>query len=142
PVHGLLHRGLPRRSRRAPAGRPPRRQLDLQRPAAAQGDHSHDHRSAVSNESRTPIDYADAGVDTAAGDLAVELMKDALKATQNDAVVGGAGGFAGLYDVSALKAYRRPLLATSTDGVGTKVAIAQAMDVHDTIGHDLVGMVV
>ena len=96
----------------------------------------------MSNESSTPIDYADAGVDTAAGDLAVELMKGALKATQNDAVVGGAGGFAGLYDVSALKTYRRPLLATSTDGVGTKVAIAQAMDVHDTIGHDLVGMVV
>src|SRR6476620_1903269 len=57
-------------------------------------------------------------------------------------VVGGIGGFAGLFDASALSAYRRPLLASSTDGVGTKVAIAQAMDVHDTIGHDLVGMVV
>ena len=96
----------------------------------------------MSNDSRTPIDYAAAGVDTAAGDLAVELMKGALKATQGEEVVGGAGGFAGLYDVSALRSYRRPLLATSTDGVGTKVAIAQAMDVHDTIGHDLVGMVV
>jgi phosphoribosylformylglycinamidine cyclo-ligase len=52
------------------------------------------------------------------------------------------GGFAGLFDVSFLKAYRRPLLATSTDGVGTKVAIAQALDKHDTIGQDLVGMVV
>ena len=57
-------------------------------------------------------------------------------------MIGGIGGFAGLFDASALTSYRRPLLATSTDGVGTKVAIAQAMDVHDTIGFDLVGMVV
>jgi phosphoribosylformylglycinamidine cyclo-ligase len=57
-------------------------------------------------------------------------------------VIGGVGGFAGLFDASALAGYRRPLLATSTDGVGTKVAIAQALDVHDTIGADLVGMVV
>jgi phosphoribosylformylglycinamidine cyclo-ligase len=57
-------------------------------------------------------------------------------------VIGGLGGFAGLFDASALTSYKRPLLATSTDGVGTKVAIAQAMDVHDTIGFDLVGMVV
>ena len=56
--------------------------------------------------------------------------------------LGGLGGFAGLFDASALKRYERPLLATSTDGVGTKVAIAQRMGVHDTIGHDLVGMVV
>ena len=90
----------------------------------------------------SPMTYADAGVDTGAGDRAVELMKDAVRATHTDAVVGGVGGFAGLVDVSALKAYRRPLLATSTDGVGTKVAVAQAMDVHHTIGHDLVGMVV
>ncbi|MEF2977031.1 phosphoribosylformylglycinamidine cyclo-ligase [Subtercola sp. YIM 133946] len=86
--------------------------------------------------------YAEAGVDTAAGDLAVELMKSAVSATHGPNVVGGFGGFAGLFDVSALTAYRRPLLATSTDGVGTKVAIAQALDKHDTIGQDLVGMVV
>ena len=88
------------------------------------------------------ITYADAGVDTAAGDRAVALMKDAVASTMTPAVVGGVGGFAGLVDVSALRDYRRPLLATSTDGVGTKVAIAQALDVHDTIGQDLVGMVV
>src|SRR5262249_31102561 len=57
-------------------------------------------------------------------------------------VVGGIGGFAGLFDASALARMRRPLLATSTDGVGTKVAISRAMDKHDTIGFDLVGMVV
>lgn len=96
--------------------------------------------------SQTPapeaITYASAGVDTAAGDRAVELMKASVAATMTPAVVGGVGGFAGLVDVSDLRSYRQPLLATSTDGVGTKVAIAQALDVHDTIGQDLVGMVV
>jgi len=86
--------------------------------------------------------YAEAGVDTAAGDLAVELMKSAVSATHGPRVVGGVGGFAGLFDVTFLKSFQRPLLATSTDGVGTKVAIAQAIDKHDTIGIDLVGMVV
>ena len=89
-----------------------------------------------------PNPYAEAGVDTAAGDLAVELMKSAVAKTHGPEVLGGVGGFAGLFDVSFLKNYRRPLLATSTDGVGTKVAIAQALDKHDTIGQDLVGMVV
>lgn len=86
--------------------------------------------------------YTEAGVDTAAGDLAVELMKSAVRRTQGPDVIGGVGGFAGLFDASTLRSYRRPLLATSTDGVGTKVAIAQAIDKHDTIGQDLVGMVV
>jgi phosphoribosylformylglycinamidine cyclo-ligase len=86
--------------------------------------------------------YAEAGVDTAAGDLAVELMKSAVSATHNPSVLGGVGGFAGLYDVGFLREFSHPLLATSTDGVGTKVAIAQAIDKHDTIGQDLVGMVV
>ena len=93
-------------------------------------------------QSAPAITYADAGVDTAAGDRAVALMKDAVASTMTPAVVGGVGGFAGLVDVSTLRDYRRPLLATSTDGVGTKVAIAQALDIHDTIGQDLVGMVV
>jgi phosphoribosylformylglycinamidine cyclo-ligase len=86
--------------------------------------------------------YSAAGVDTAAGDKAVELMKAAVSATHGPDILGGVGGFAGLIDVSFLKDFRRPILATSTDGVGTKVAIAQALDVHHTIGHDLVGMVV
>ncbi|GAA3593409.1 phosphoribosylformylglycinamidine cyclo-ligase [Klugiella xanthotipulae] len=89
-----------------------------------------------------PSIYAQAGVDTAAGDIAVELMKSAVAKTHGPEVLGGVGGFAGLFDASALKDYDRPLLATSTDGVGTKVAIAQAIDKHDTIGQDLVGMVV
>ena len=86
--------------------------------------------------------YAQAGVDTEAGDVAVELMKSAIARTQGPEVLGGVGGFAGLFDASALLGYRRPLLASSTDGVGTKVAIAQAIDKHDTIGQDLVAMVV
>ncbi|GAB3618854.1 phosphoribosylformylglycinamidine cyclo-ligase [Glutamicibacter endophyticus] len=90
----------------------------------------------------TSITYAGAGVDVEAGDRAVELMKDAIKATHNSSVIGGVGGFAGLFDVSFLTGYRKPYLATSTDGVGTKVAIAQKLDVHHTIGQDLVGMVV
>ena len=90
----------------------------------------------------TGITYASAGVDTEAGDRAVELMKASVAATMPPAVIGGVGGFAGMVDVSELREYRRPLLATSTDGVGTKVAIAQALDIHDTIGQDLVGMVV
>lgn len=92
--------------------------------------------------SATVNPYTEAGVDTAAGDLAVELMKAAVRRTHGPEVLGGVGGFAGLFDASALRTYARPLLATSTDGVGTKVAIAQAIDKHDTIGLDLVGMVV
>jgi len=86
--------------------------------------------------------YAKAGVDTEAGDRAVELMKSAVSATHGSTILGGVGGFAGLMDASFLKDYRHPILATSTDGVGTKIAIAQALDIHDTIGYDLVGMVV
>jgi phosphoribosylformylglycinamidine cyclo-ligase len=89
-----------------------------------------------------PITYAGAGVDVEAGDKAVELMKDSIRRAQRPEVLGGLGGFAGLFDASRLTRMRRPVLATSTDGVGTKVAIAQTLDQHDTIGYDLVGMVV
>src|SRR3954471_1280283 len=86
--------------------------------------------------------YEEAGVSIEAGDRAVELMKVWVERASRPEVVGGIGGFAGLFDASALKQFERPLLATSADGVGTKVAIAQAMDVHHTIGFDLVGMLV
>jgi phosphoribosylformylglycinamidine cyclo-ligase len=86
--------------------------------------------------------YAAAGVSIDAADKAIELMKVWVDKARRPEMIGGLGGFAGLFDASVLKRYDRPLLATSTDGVGTKVAIAQAMDVHDTIGFDLVGMVV
>ncbi|MEU6486182.1 phosphoribosylformylglycinamidine cyclo-ligase [Streptomyces sp. NPDC046887] len=85
--------------------------------------------------------YASAGVDIEAGDRAVELMKEWVKKTRRPEVLGGIGGFAGLFDASALKRYERPLLASATDGVGTKVDIARRLGVYDTIGHDLVAMV-
>ncbi len=92
---------------------------------------------------RTPgPSYAGAGVDIAAGQRAVELMRAAVARTAGPEVVGGIGGFAGLFDASRLASYRRPLLATSTDGVGTKVAIAQRLGRYDTVGIDLVAMVV
>jgi phosphoribosylformylglycinamidine cyclo-ligase len=86
--------------------------------------------------------YAAAGVDIAAGERAVELMKASVAASHRPEVLGGLGGFAGFFDASALAGYRRPVLATSTDGVGTKVAIARALGVYDTIGYDLIGMLV
>ncbi|GAA3500112.1 phosphoribosylformylglycinamidine cyclo-ligase [Streptomyces prasinosporus] len=89
----------------------------------------------------TGASYAAAGVDIEAGDRAVELMKEWVKKTRRPEVLGGLGGFAGLFDASALKNYERPLLASATDGVGTKVDIARQMGVYDTIGHDLVAMV-
>ncbi len=89
-----------------------------------------------------PTAYAAAGVSIEAGDKAVELMKGWVEKARRPEMIGGIGGFAGLFDASALKSYDRPLLASSADGVGTKVAIAQALDKHDTIGFDLVGMLV
>lgn len=97
-----------------------------------------------SHQSDAPLGdaYAAAGVSIEAGDRAVELMKGWVEKARRPEMVGGIGGFAGLFDASALKTYTRPLLASSADGVGTKVAIAQALDKHDTIGFDLVGMLV
>jgi phosphoribosylformylglycinamidine cyclo-ligase len=86
--------------------------------------------------------YAGAGVDIAAGERAVDLIRSAVARTGRPEVVGGIGGFAGLFDAARISGFRRPLLATSTDGVGTKVTIAQQLGRYDTIGIDLVGMVV
>ncbi len=86
--------------------------------------------------------YKDSGVDIDAGDRAVELMKASIAKATRTEVQGGIGGFAGLFDASALKNYKKPLLATSTDGVGTKTEIARLMGKYDTIGEDLVAMVV
>jgi phosphoribosylformylglycinamidine cyclo-ligase len=86
--------------------------------------------------------YKDSGVDIDAGDRAVELMKASIAKASRPEVMGGIGGFAGLFDASALKKMKQPLLATSTDGVGTKTEIARQMGIYDTIGEDLVAMVV
>ena len=86
--------------------------------------------------------YKDAGVDIDAGDRAVDLMKSAIARASRPEVMGGIGGFAGLFDASLLKSMKKPLLATSTDGVGTKTEIARQLGRYDTIGEDLVAMVV
>jgi len=86
--------------------------------------------------------YTSAGVDIAAGERAVDLMRASIARTTGPEVVGGIGGFAGLFDASRLVTMRRPVLATSTDGVGTKVVLASRLGRYDTIGIDLVGMVV
>jgi phosphoribosylformylglycinamidine cyclo-ligase len=84
--------------------------------------------------------YATAGVDIDAGERAVELFTPLARKAGRPEVVGGLGGFAGLFALK--KNYTEPLLAASTDGVGTKIAVARAMDKHDTVGLDLVAMVV
>jgi phosphoribosylformylglycinamidine cyclo-ligase len=85
--------------------------------------------------------YASAGVDIEAGERAVDAFRPFAEKASRPEVMGGIGGFAGLFALKIGK-YTEPVLASSTDGVGTKVAIAQAMDKHDTIGLDLVAMVV
>lgn len=83
--------------------------------------------------------YASAGVDIEAGDRAVELIKSHAKRATRPEVRGDLGGFAGLFELAK---YKNPILAAGSDGVGTKLAVAQAMDKHDTIGIDLVAMCV
>jgi phosphoribosylformylglycinamidine cyclo-ligase len=92
-------------------------------------------------EASGKLSYARAGVDIEAGDRAVDLIRAAVARTARPEVVGGIGGFAGLFDASRLSGYRHPLLASATDGVGTKVVIAQRLGIYDTIGIDLVAMV-
>ncbi|SDR08255.1 phosphoribosylformylglycinamidine cyclo-ligase [Actinopolyspora saharensis] len=85
--------------------------------------------------------YADAGVSIEAGDEAVDRMRPWAQRATRPEVLGSLGGFAGLFQLK-LDRWNEPVLASSTDGVGTKLAVAQAMDVHDTVGIDLVAMVV
>jgi len=87
------------------------------------------------------VTYSDAGVSIHAGEQAVALLKSKVHRTWRPEVVGDLGGFAGLFRLD-MRRYRNPILAASTDGVGTKLTIAQQMDIHDTVGIDLVAMVV
>jgi phosphoribosylformylglycinamidine cyclo-ligase/phosphoribosylamine--glycine ligase/phosphoribosylformylglycinamidine cyclo-ligase len=86
----------------------------------------------------TESQYASSGVDIDAGNLAVELMKDSVRATYNESVLAGIGSFGGLFDVSALKQMHHPVLVASTDGVGTKVKLAASVGRYRGIGHDIV----
>lgn len=86
-----------------------------------------------------PVTYAGAGVDVEAGRRAVDRIRRIVASTTRPEVVGGLGGFGGLFAMDPAR-YRDPLLVSSTDGVGTKLLVAQAMGRHDTIGIDLVAM--
>ena len=88
----------------------------------------------------TPLTYRDAGVDIDAGNAVVERIKPLVKRSFRPEVMGGLGGFGALFDLSGK--YREPVLVSGTDGVGTKLKLAQQLDRHDTIGIDLVGMCV
>src|SRR5919204_1876418 len=90
---------------------------------------------------RQPLTYAAAGVDVAAGERAVGLMRGLVEATHGPRVLGGLGGFAGLWSLDRER-YADPVLAAAAEGVGTKLLVAQAVGRHDTVGVDLVAMVV
>ncbi|HXS72424.1 MAG TPA: phosphoribosylformylglycinamidine cyclo-ligase [Rhodanobacteraceae bacterium] len=87
-----------------------------------------------------PLTYRAAGVDIDAGNAVVERIKPLVKRTFRPEVMGGLGGFGGLFDLS--NKYRQPVLVSGTDGVGTKLKLAQQLNRHATIGIDLVGMCV
>ena len=93
----------------------------------------------MSNEE---LSYKSAGVDTHKGQDFIKRIKDKVHSTHNPRVLGGLGGFAAAYDVSFLKNYKEPVLLSGTDGVGTKLEIARLLNIHDTIGIDLVAMCV
>ncbi|MGN9811839.1 phosphoribosylformylglycinamidine cyclo-ligase [Micromonospora sp. BQ11] len=110
-------------------------------PTGAGGDRQPWTAGAGRPARKRSVSYADAGVSIEAGDRAVELLKSKVKQTRRPEVMGDLGGFAGLFRLDTKK-YKNPILASSTDGVGTKLVIAQQMDIHDTVGIDLVAMVV
>lgn len=87
-----------------------------------------------------PVSYRDAGVDTHAGQAFVQRIKSAVQSTYNAGVIQDKAGFAGLFDASSFKDMQAPTLVSSTDGVGTKLKLAQLFDRHDTVGVDLVAM--
>jgi phosphoribosylformylglycinamidine cyclo-ligase len=92
-------------------------------------------------DANEPVSYADAGVDLDAADRSVALLGDVVKRATRPEVLGGIGGFGGLFQLDVAR-YRQPVLVSGTDGVGTKVDLARRMGVLDTVGIDLVAMVV
>ena len=96
----------------------------------------------TTTENNNHITYEDAGVSTAEGARAVDRIRDAVASTNRPEVIGGIGGFGGLFCVSALKDMQDPVLISGTDGVGTKLQLAQRLGKHDTVGIDLVAMCV
>ncbi|MDZ4181032.1 MAG: phosphoribosylformylglycinamidine cyclo-ligase [Coriobacteriia bacterium] len=91
---------------------------------------------------KRPTTYRDAGVDTGAGARAVDGIREAVRSTYRPEVIGDIGGFGGLFSAAAFKGMEDPVLVSGTDGVGTKLKLAQLLDTHDTVGIDLVAMCV
>jgi phosphoribosylformylglycinamidine cyclo-ligase len=87
-----------------------------------------------------PVSYRDAGVDTGEGARAVEAIRAAVRSTYRSEVIGDIGGFGGLFSAAAFKDMDEPVLVSGTDGVGTKLKLAQLLGKHDTVGVDLVAM--
>jgi phosphoribosylformylglycinamidine cyclo-ligase len=96
------------------------------------------HSLSVNNTDKTSISYRDAGVDIEAGDALVEQIKPFAKRTMRQEVLGGIGGFGSLFAVP--KKFKEPILVSGTDGVGTKLKLAFELNIHDTVGIDLVAM--
>ena len=90
---------------------------------------------------KRPTTYRDAGVDIDAGNELVERIKPLVKSTRRDGVLGGIGGFGGLFELAGER-YKRPVLVAGADGVGTKLKLAVELELHDTVGIDLVAMCV
>ena len=93
------------------------------------------------NDSKNSLSYKDAGVDIDAGTQLVERIKPIAKRTQRAGVLSGLGGFGSLFELP-LDRYKKPVLVSGTDGVGTKLKLAMMLNKHDTIGIDLVAMCV
>jgi len=111
------------------------------RAAARIGGHPAELRTVTTPPSApTGLTYRDAGVDIDAGNEVVERIKPLVRRSFRPEVMGGLGGFGALFDLSGK--YREPVLVSGTDGVGTKLKLAQQLGRHDTIGIDLVGMCV
>ncbi len=101
--------------------------------------------SAVPNDPSDPTDdrpvsYAEAGVDTSEGARAVDAIREAVRSTYRPEVIGDIGGFGGMFSACAFKEMEEPVMVSGTDGVGTKLKLAQLLDRHDTVGIDLVAM--
>ncbi|MCX7229894.1 MAG: phosphoribosylformylglycinamidine cyclo-ligase [Burkholderiales bacterium] len=94
--------------------------------------------SSTPSKPAAPLTYKDAGVDIDAGDALVERIKPLARRTMREGVLAGIGGFGALFEVP--KRFREPVLVSGTDGVGTKLRLAFALDRHDTVGIDLVAM--
>ena len=118
--------------------------VDERPTGSGSGTNSTDKRlwnAGARQQRRRTVTYADAGVSIHAGEQAVAMLKGKVQRTNRPEVLGDLGGFAGLFKLDMTK-YKEPVLASSTDGVGTKLVIAQTLGIHDTVGIDLVAMVV